>query len=73
MCGQEKSWPFCVCCFEGRPAEGNRQLRRGNVGRRWLYLWRLYSGEAAGVGGNHLVGCSPPAEEQLTGGNHQPR
>ena len=41
-------------------------LRRGNVGRRWLYLRRLYSGEAAGVGGNHLVGCSPPARELLS-------
>ncbi len=37
-------------------------LRRGTVGRRRLRCGWLYSGEAAEVGGNHLLGCPPPAE-----------
>ena len=38
------------------------QLRRANVGRRTSISRRLYSGEAAVVGGDDLFGSCPPAE-----------
>ena len=39
------------------------QLRGANVGRRRLRGGRLYSGEAAVVGGDDHFGCFPPAEK----------
>ena len=44
------------------------QLRGGNAGRRRLHCGRLYSGEAAVVGGNNLFGSFPPAGGWLPGG-----
>ena len=46
------------------------QLRRANAGRRRMSCGRLYSCEAAVVGGNRHFGCSLPAERWFTGGNH---
>ena len=48
------------------------QFRGANVGRRTSISRRLYSGEAAVVGGNHLCVSPPPAEQPLTGGNPLP-
>ena len=45
------------------------QFRRANVRRRTSISRRPKSGEAAVVGGDDLFGCSPPAEQPLTGGN----
>ena len=44
------------------------QLRGANVGRRTSISRRLYSGEAAVVGGDDLFGGFPPARKPLTGG-----
>jgi hypothetical protein len=48
------------------------QLRGANVGRRTSISRRLYSGEAAVVGGDDLFGGFPPAGKPLTGGNPLP-
>ena len=49
------------------------QLRGVNAGRRRMHCGRLNFGEAAVVGGDDFFGCSPPAEDPLTGGNCQLR
>ena len=46
------------------------QLRRANGGRRREQCGQLNSCEAAVVGGDHHLGCSPPVEVWFTGGNH---
>ena len=46
------------------------QLRGANAGRRRGRCGWTYSCEDAVIGGDHHLGCSPPAEVRFTGGNH---